>query len=460
MPDPVVTPHADTARQSAQAAEAGAREKAGTAIPAGETSEALAVAGDTEASHQPAPRAAEPAAETEPSRPAPKYGSLGDEKRAAIIARFRTERTETAEAERDDVSDFTRSGGMPEEFREAADAPAEEVAAAAEPEPAAPAPAETAPAPEPQLVEVTVRGEKKMVPLSEALSKAQIAYAADNYLDEARNRLESAKSLENEIRATRSAPSGVTHPTAPNEPQTTEQPPVDDPSRHPESPVKKLVEAIQFGDPAEAETLLVNTIREVSQATANQELESNRIREDAAAAKRALDKFKDDHKEIAEDPMARAAIEQNVLTQQVTDLSNLGVDLGKIRKDGRPATPADVSNYHQILRSQGHNVRSPGQLLEAAHSKFLEWKGIAPKPPQPAADDPPPAPQPPQQQRTTAPRVEISVERQARRQAAPQQPARPPAPVRQPEPPRDRSDVVKAMQERRAAQRGQTLGVR
>jgi hypothetical protein len=451
-----------TPSKQTQEAEAAARAASGTAIPPNETNNALDVVGDG-APQDPGRGAAAPApaptAQPEtPPAPQPKVGSFGDERRSAIQARFREERSTTAAEQKDEVTDFTRSGGMPEEFRQfeqgAAQQPAEP---GAQPQPAAePQPAAAPAAPQPQMVEITVRGEKKFVPIEDALAKAQIAYAAEDTLDTAKAKLREIETLEQSVRdrLLRGEPAGQHQ--AGQAAQTAEPlPPGTDPNTT-DDPFQKTVEAIQFGDPAEAKTLLRNTIARETEAATQRALAQRSIESDRLAAQRTLAEFGEKHADIANDPMARAAIEANVLAQQVEDLKAVSVDLGKIRNDGRPATPADIANFHQILRSQGHNVRSAAQLLDAAHGKYLEWRGT-PKT-EPAAD-PAPAPQPQQQQRQ-APKVQISVERSTRQAAPqPQPPAPRPAPQPQPQAPLDRSAVVRAMQERSATKRGRTLGI-
>ncbi len=59
-----------------------------------------------------------PPAEQPPQRDTPPARSGFDSKRNEISARFRTERV-TAD-EPDDISDFARNGGLPQDFREAA----------------------------------------------------------------------------------------------------------------------------------------------------------------------------------------------------------------------------------------------------------------------------------------------------------------------------------------------------
>ena len=463
MPDPVATPHQDTARQAAQAAEAAARSASGSAIPPNETAAALDAPSDTPQDPGPGRSAAPaPAAEeAAPERALPPVGSLGNDKRNAITARFRTARAETPPDD-EAISDFTRSGGMPEDFRQAAGEQPAEGDGAPQPgnEPPAVAAPEPAPAPEPpKTVKIKVRGEEKEVPLDDVIAAARKAYAAEDYLDEAKGKLNEVNSL---LRETKDR---VTRPTQDGQPQATlngAQPadpaqPVDPSLQPQESPVKKLVEAIQFGDPAEAEALLTNTIREAAKATTREEMLAQRIQQDTVKAQEAVKTFTETHADIANDRKSRAAVEADIQEQQAEDLKALNVDFNKIRQDGQPATPADIANYHRLLRANGYNVKSPAQMLETGIKNFLSWKGI--KTPEPPADPTPPTPPQPPQQRNPAPRVEISVDRQ-RRPVTAQQLPQPPKPAPLPPPkPQDRSDVVKAMRELNASRRKQTLGI-
>jgi hypothetical protein len=88
-------------------------------------------------------------------------------------------------------------------------------------------------------------------------------------------------------------------------------------------------------------------------------------------------------------------------------------------------------------------------MLEEATDKFLDWKGVKK---QPAAETTP----------KVAPRVEVTIDRTARRAAIPQQPSRTAAPRPDPQAnaqPRDRSSIVEAEKARRAKLRGQNLGI-
>lgn len=389
------------------------------------------------------------------SRDVPTRGQF-DQRRADIVARFRTDRGQQAEDQRDEISDFARSG-MPPDFEQATG----QQPAPADDEGAAEVGADDAGQQQPVLpktVRVKVRGQEQDLPLEEVIAKAQIALAADNYLDEAKGKLNEVDTLLRQTRD-RAPPAGQdgVHPAAPHAAQTTEPaaPAGVDP-QHPEDDVDKLIETLQFGDPTEARELLRETIRkgaqEAVQPAVEASLRNQRLKDEGARTAKVLKDFEGAHPDLAKDDMARAAIERRIFDLQVEDLRAIGIDPEKIRTD-RAVTPSDIAVAHRFYRSEGFQVRSPGDMLEKAASDFLAWKGVGTT----ATTDPSPDPA------KTAPRVDISVDRTARRQAIPQQPSRTVAPkpdtqTQRSAQPRDRSDIVKNMMSSRNAPRGRVVG--
>jgi hypothetical protein len=443
-----------TPSKEVQAAEGSARENAGNTIPAGET--AIATAGtendpgpqDLGTRETSAPAAA--AAEAPAPRELPPARSMGDDKRNAITKRFRTERTADTTDNTDAVSEFARDGGIPADFKAAA-----EPEGGIEGEPVA-AVIEAAPAALPQKVKIKVRGEEREVPLEEVLAQAQIAYAADSYLDEAKGKLKQADTVLRDIeqRASRPAQDGI-HPADPNATHAAPLQPNGDP-QHPEDPADRLIETMQFGDPEEAKQLLRNTIATEAGKAANQAIAQSRLEQEDARGATVLKAFSDSHPELAQDPMARAAIEAKIYELQIDDITKLGIDPSKLRTDGRPATPADIAFAHRNLRSRNYAVRNPEQMLKDASDGFLAWKGVTANKPA----DPAPDPAPPAAQRKAATNLEVVVDRTVRKSTIPQQPSRTTAPrtdQQQAPQPRSRADIVAAEKQRRAALRGAVL---
>lgn len=439
--------------KAAQDTEARARADAG--VISGEGADALSVVDDGAPGAEPGAAPRQPTqAEGEPQRTAPPTRSPKDDARNAIVGRFRENRGQTEEA--DDISEFARSG-MPPEFAENNAAvvdpapvidpePAAPAAAAAEPEPAAPA--------APAKVKVKVRGREFELTQEEILAEAQKSLAGESYLAEGKAKLDE---IDRRLKATPDPASqrGQTqqHPAAANNAETADapQPGPQDP-QHPEDKLGKLIEAIQFGDPGDARTLLASTIAEGATAAAdvavNRALENGRLVDEGARTRKVLTDFEEKHADIAKDPKARAVIEADVLEMQGEDLKALGIDLRQLRTDGQPPTPGDLSEAHKWYRAKGFKVRSPGEMLESGLQNYLEWRGVKTKP----ADPEPPA---------NNGGVTVIVDRAARREAIPQQPGRTAAPRQEQRqttpPPRDRSSIVQGEIARRNALRGKAV---
>ena len=464
--DTVVTPHTDTARQAEQVADA--QKSAGAnRIPAGETDLATATIGDVDSGPQPglAPNA-------QPDAPQPKLPtvrSLNDEKRAAITAKWRTDRNEEATGgdDADALASTVRSAGLPPEFAQQAEPapqpqpepePEPEVAAAEpEPQPADSPPVEN-PSPQ-QKYKIKVRGEEKEVSHEELIALARKAAAADDYLDEAKAKLNDVNTLLRETKNRAARPAQGQPQADPSQTQPTGNPPDPMQVQPQDDPFGKLVETIQFGDPEEAKQLLQKTIGMTTAQMVQAGLQQARFRDEGARAAKTVKDFEAAHPDIAKDSKARAAIEQDIYDQQRADLDEIGVDPNTLRQDGLPATSADIAQAHRWFRvEQGMtSLKTPQQMLETAHDNFLEWKGI--KKATPAV----PTPTTPTSQPRVAPVVH--VDRTVRRQAIPQQPsptATPrPAPAPAPAPQTmdgRRSSIVQAMKGQRSKLRG-SVGV-
>ncbi len=381
-----------------------------------------------------------------------------DQKRADIVSRFRQDRT-TQVSDRDEISDFARSG-LPQDFAHPVpDLAAEEAPVVADPEETPQVATPQAQPPQPKKVKVKVRGQEMEITEDEYHAAAQKALAADNYLDEARSKLDQVDALLRDTRTRAQHPGQPSeHPAGQNTVQPGEPEPHQpvEPQQPEDDPLDKAIEAIQYGDPAEAKTLLNNTIErraeQVASKVVTNTLQSQKVADEIGRSKAVLEDFKAQHPELASDPRARAAMEATVYELQIEDLKELGVDPSQIKTQTGRVTPADIAQAHLWYRVNGYKVRSPAVLLQKAHTDFLEWKGT------PNADggEVDPNPQPP-----VPPRVEVRVDRDQRRQAIPTQPSRsaapqrPGAPVQTVPQTRDRSQIVADMQAKRARPRGQ-----
>jgi hypothetical protein len=427
--------------KAAQEAEAKARAESKANLPGETRADALETIDDSgDTGLAPAPQAREPAEPATP--PAPQ---LRPDKRSDIVARFRADRNTEVDAQADEISDFTRSG-MPPEFVPAPEAPIAPVEAS-QPEPAPVEP--TAP----QKVKVKVRGQEMEITQDELLAHAQKSLAGEDYLEEGRSKVNELDKLISQARNKLSQPTGQDGNTPPPQnsgPQATDpaaSPSGDGNPQHPADDITRVIEAIQFGDPADAHQLLSNTIRKAASESATAVVQAERLRDEGARTMKTLEDFKAQHPELAKDPFAKAVIEQRVIELQTEDLKAIGVDPNNLRQ-GQPVSADDISVAHRYYRSQGLKLRQPGEMLETAKNDFLAWKGTG-------KEDPNPKPVPP-----APPRVEVTVDRAARRQAVPQSPNRsatPPAPPQPAAQPRDRSSIVEQMARGRNLPRGRVV---
>lgn len=392
------------------------------------------------------------AADTEPTEPVrqpTKQGSPHDKNRNDIISRLRARRVqETADDDESDaqqINRFARSGMPPELLGLAAqgDVPtpaaeaSQEQVSEEEPEPAAP----------PAKRKLKVRGQEVELTEDEVVAAAQKFLAADNYLDEAKSKMEEVNRL--------LAGARQTQPTARSDQPTTPQgarqnatqsadpdedlaPAVADTP----DPYVELAEKIQFGDSADAAKSLATLVTMEAGRQSEKALLDQRMRSDALQSQRIVQKFSEEHPELAKDEFASAAMEKHLYRLQVEDMAKFW------SPEEIPQTPADVARWHQYCRAQGLEVRDVGTLLTTARDNFLAWKGTPATPQTSAAS-------------SGAPKIAVNVDRAARRAAVPLQPTRTvtarPDSVSAPPSTQTRSDIVKQMMNQRSKPRGQVL---
>jgi hypothetical protein len=429
-----------------QEAEAKGRQAAGLGVDSTLTPEAIegmpedGPRGDPEG-QQPAPRA-EPTAEPAPTPI--RADNPNVTKRNEILARFREERERSAEEDREDISEFARSG-MPPEFDQEPE-PQEQ----GEPQDAAPPETETQPESAPRMVKVKIRGVEKEITYDEAIAEAQKSLAGESYVDEGRSKIKELDDLIRQARTQISAPRESQPPTPGGQPSTQ---PTDQPTGDPQQPedlIGKLIETMQFGDPNEARPMMENVISTMAKQIVQREMVEQRLKTEGARSNKVLKDFVEKHADLANDPKSEAVIQRTLYDMQLEDLKAINVDLTKIPTPSGQLTPADVAVAHRYYRSEGYGVREPKEMLERAVEEFLEWKGV--KPETPASDKP------------AAPRVEVSVDRTARRAAIPQQPSRSATPSRPTQVPASadigerRASAVQMMMAKRGLPRGRVLG--
>lgn len=365
-----------------------------------------------------------------------------DSKRNAIVSRFREQRSTEADEDVAEILAFAHNGIPPELLPKPAKA--------AEPEPEEPAEDDTPPADAPvKRTKVIVRGREMELSDEELLAHAQKSLAADDYLGEAKGKLDEVNALLRDTR-TRAAPASTSpHTPAPQAGERTDQP-TDTPAEHPaRKPMSKVVELIQFGDPEEAAAELDRTIDERAAQRSGQALQRERLRNETVRSHRFLQEFATEHADLAQDEFASAAMEKRLFQLQREDLVKLAKSFGK-DESVVPTSPQGIAQWHLYYRTEGHPVRDVPSLLRQTKDDFVTWRDKG----KPAKEEPTP--------KQAAPRVEVVVDRSARRQAIPQQPTRTSSPkpdaVVAPPAQRDRSSIVQQMQRARAKTRGVVLG--
>lgn len=358
-------------------------------------------------------------------RPKPVQASPQDIKRAAIAARFKADGN-------DQTKDSPFDGDLTRQENLYGAAAQEQL----EPESTGEGDAlvgDVRPAPQPAAKrKLNIRGTIVEMTDDEIVAAAQKTLAGDSYLEDARKILDEAKT----IKAERTG-RDPQHPEGRSSTQDDGLEPNANRTQQPEDDLEKLVEELQFGsDRKETAKQLQGVIQKVASKIADEGHQNRLFNNDLARSQKALADFKAANPDLDNDPIVEIAISQEMMKLYREDIVKLGVvDEAQI-----PSDPRTLANWHRYYKVNGHTVRSTPDLLEKAKENFVAWRGASPKP----------APQPRREQ--PAPRVQVNVDRDTRRQAIPLQPSRATAPRRDavviPQKQTD-SDVVKSMRRAR-----------
>jgi hypothetical protein len=306
---------------------------------------------------------------------------------------------------------------------------------------------------QPKLHRLVVRGKEQFVTDEQLFEMAQKTAGGDDYLAETRRRLDEVADLQKRLEA-RASQSG-THPAgestgtgAAATDTTGDEQPVD--------PFVGVVEAIQYGDQEAAVDKLKKLFNGVVPVVAKNVSDHDRRAAEHSRSMRVLTEFNEANPDIAKNPMASAAVRAATMNRQYEDLVKVGLDPAKLAVE----TPERIANLHLTFRADpqySDRMRTPTAMLKEAREEFVStfgWKGGA-------AESGATKPVEQQSQeaaaRQPAARIEVNVDRDARRRAIPQQPART-TPLARPaaqeqSKPRSRSDVIRDMQISRTANR-------
>jgi hypothetical protein len=295
--------------------------------------------------------------------------------------------------------------------------------------------------PQEKLYTIKVRGKDVTLTEAQLLERAAKVEAADSYLAEGRDLLEQARQARRD-----NAERDRSDPHRPEDQDNTQDdvldPSLDADPQHPGDELVSAIEEIQYGDPKEAAGKIRKAItKEADKAADDRQLQRLRGNDSAKSAK-AMKAFIEANPEIANDKRASQAMENELYDIQREEMIALGLDELKL-----PKSTTDIALWHQFYRIHGHPVSAPDQMLNEAKSRFDKWRGVSSNG------------QPQQQRKPAAPRVEVNVDRNARRAQLPNQPTRTMVPPQlqrsqQQTGPKDRSSTI--MEMRRS--RGQIVG--
>jgi hypothetical protein len=370
----------------------------------------------------------------EPNEPEIDRRAPADIKRAEIAKRFRRNAGGEQDQEfngdpNDPAMKFGRFGQQPEPEADTGGDP--EADAAADVAAAAQAQQQQQ---ELQKKKLIVRGKEIWLTDAEILARAAQVEAADSYLQESKDLLAEARDIRNKAKRSGQDPQ---HPEDQTGAQDDDLNLDADPARQHPDELEQAIEEIQFGDPKDA----AKKIRKVITQTTSEARLAELHTQDLERSRTALQRFMGQNPDLAKDEVANAAMELYMYDIYREDLTKLGTAPADI-----PTDKNALANLHRTIRLKGHPVRTIEQALEDAKSKFNEYRGVKPKP----------TPQP--QPQNGKARIEVNVDRTARREVIPNQPTRAVAPrpdaTRQATTTRSRSQIVMDMRK----QRGQVVG--
>jgi hypothetical protein len=268
-----------------------------------------------------------------------------------------------------------------------------------------------------ETVRLTVRGRQIEVSAADLISLAQQSAAAKDYLRDARATFDHAKAESARIIEAAQAQARNLTPLSKED-------------------LQAVVDEAAYGDPEQATTLLANKLSGASQQ-ARERLEAER-------GQQALNQFLQENPQLGNDEMAMAAMETRLYAHFLEDLKRVGFPTDQLADNNAIAT------IHMRARADGKAVRGLKELFDASRDDYLAWKG----------GQRPPAPRPSQEPRQGAPRVEVRVNRDARRANIPtsapnRNPQRNPAIMDEPQRTnlQARSDAARTMIEQRKALR-------
>jgi len=291
-----------------------------------------------------------------------------------------------------------------------------------------------------------IDGKEVKKPLSEVRALAQMGLAGENRLEEAKRLLKEAQALRHSApNSEHQRDDAEEQETHLSESQKGKEAPENQPkaSLDPEK-LKSIVERVQIGDAEDGVQALVDYGQELlAWATAQQkqpELDAEAIgkivqnytvqTQTRDEIQSALRKFADEYPDLAKDEVLADAGRTVLRNELIADLKSAGASDEDIKPIAHDASA--LAHAQRVLRSNGHKVRTYGELLESVGKTMTERFHLQPAKSQTQRQQP--------QQRA----AQHSSERLDRKRAAPQQPrtAGVRGQVQQAPRPKTRRDVV------------------
>jgi hypothetical protein len=132
-------------------------------------------------------------------------------------------------------------------------------------------------------------------------------------------------------------------------------------------PVQQAAEALLYSSPDDAAVALRRAIHTEADRMATARAHNDRIAREVASSQEVAQRFSEENPEWAKDPMIRDAVKAGMRVEQLSDLIEAGIDIGKWSESlgGRIPNETEIFNAHRDLRSIGNpQMRSPTQLFE------------------------------------------------------------------------------------------------
>jgi hypothetical protein len=308
--------------------------------------------------------------------------SQGDDRRAAIQARFRDKRVNDVaelEHERETILAAQRGELPPDDAAAMQDVLHQG----------------------PQHIKLKIRGQDVEFTTDQLIALAQKGAAGDSYLAESRSILDQAKAEAQRI-------VNAAHQAQQRAPFNDQQ-------------FDELYSALVYEDEEGGKAKLRDAVRSLAVQHVQQQqqqVQAQRNQAEFEKGQRELAAFQAENPALAQDEFAMTMMGERMFSLFAADLQAAGVDLSQLK------SKEAIANTHLSMRAAGLPVRSVKDVMNTARNEYVAWRNGGPAPPNPE----PPAP--PAALRQGPARIAVNINRDARRAMIPAQPPRAATPMR------------------------------